>query len=170
MDIKNIVVGKLETNCYILEKDNEVLIIDPGDEFDKIKNNINGKVLGILITHNHFDHVGAVDECKKYYCVNVYDKNNLKEGLNHIGDFSFLVRYNFGHTMDSVSYIFDNVMFSGDFIFNGTIGRWDLGGDYDIMKESICKILNSNINYKIYPGHGDITYLDDEKEMLKSYI
>ena len=61
-------------------------------------------------------------------------------------------------------------MFSGDFIFLGTIGRWDLGGNIIDMRNSISKILNSKLNYKIYPGHGDITYLIDERKMLEYYL
>ena len=58
MEIKCIAVGELQCNCYILEKNNECLLIDPGDEYNKIKKLItNKKVLAILITHNHFDHI-----------------------------------------------------------------------------------------------------------------
>lgn len=170
MNIKKVIVGDLETNCYILEKDNECLVIDPGDEFDKIKNNIDKKVVGVLLTHKHFDHIGALDELVKFYKVSIYDKSNLKEGTNSINNFHFNVFYNPGHTDDSVSFIFNDVMFSGDFIFLGTIGRWDLGGNIIDMKNSIIKILNSKTNYKIYPGHGDLTYLDNEREMLEYYI
>ena len=163
MNIKKVVVGELETNCYIVENDSECLIIDPGSESDK-------KVVGILLTHRHFDHVGALESVSKYYKVPVYDISNLREAMNVIGNFKFEVRYNLGHTMDSISFIFDNIMFSGDFIFKGCIGRCDLGGDFTLMKESIKSILKSNVNYKIYPGHGDSTYLFDEKNMLESYI
>ena len=52
MNIKKVIVGSLETNCYIVESNGNVLIIDPGSDFDKIKNNKNGRVVGILITHN----------------------------------------------------------------------------------------------------------------------
>ena len=170
MYIKRIEVGILNTNCYILEKDNECLIIDPGDDFDKIKGNISKNVVGVLLTHRHFDHVGAIKNIVNYYNCNVYDKSNLKEDNNKIGSFEFDVKYNPGHTMDSISFIFDDIMFSGDFIFLGTIGRWDLGGDISLLKDSIIKLLNSNVNYKIYPGHGDKTTLNTERKMLESYV
>ena len=170
MNIKKVVVGELETNCYIVENDIECFIIYPDSESDKIIKNIDKKVVGILLTHRHFDHVGALDSVSKYYKVPVYDISNLHEGMNVIGNFKFEVRYNLGHTMDSISFIFDNIMFSGDFIFKGCIGRCDLGGDFNLMKESIKSILKSNVNYKIYPGHGDSTYLFDERNMLESYI
>ena len=170
MYIKKVVVGMLNTNCYIVENDNESIIIDPGDEFDKIKRNISKKVVAILLTHRHFDHVGALNELLKHYDVKVYDYSNLKEGVNNISSFKFIVRYNLGHTLDSISFIIDNNMFSGDFIFKGTIGRCDLGGDFILMKESLKKILSCNINYKIYPGHGESTYLNDERKYLQSIL
>ena len=169
MDIKRVVVGMLNTNCYILENDSECLIIDPGSEADKIKKNINKKVVGILLTHRHFDHVGALQELSSYYKVNVYDYNSLEEGENSIGNFNFFVQYNLGHTLDSISFIFDENMFSGDFIFKNAIGRCDLGGNFELMKKSINKILKSTINYRIFPGHGDSTYLDDERLFLEKY-
>lgn len=170
MNIKKIVVGDLRTNCYILEKDRECLVIDPGDEFDKIRNSIDKKVVGVLITHRHFDHVGALKEILNFYDVSFYDKTNLVEGLNTINDFKFEVVYNPGHTLDSISFIFDDIMFSGDFIFEGTIGRCDLGGDFNFMKDSIRNILKRDTNYKIYPGHGHYTYLDDERGNLESWL
>ena len=170
MNIKCVVVGKLETNCYILEKDGNSIIIDPGDNFDKIRDKVEGNVVAILLTHNHFDHVGALELCKSYYDVSVYDYSNLEEGTHEISTFNFFVKYNLGHTMDSISFIFDDIMFTGDFIFKGTIGRCDLGGDCSLMQDSIREILKSDINYKIFPGHGEFTTLDDERDMLNFYI
>ena len=170
MIIKRVIVGLLKTNCYILENDNECLIIDPGSDFNKIQNNVNKRVVGILLTHNHFDHIGALNELERYYNIKHMDYNNLKEGFNKMGCFNFMVRYNFGHTMDSVSYIFDDKMFSGDFIFKGNIGRCDYGGDFRVMKKSIKELLKSDINYKIYPGHGETTYLFNEKDILIKYL
>ena len=67
MNIKKVIVGELDTNCYIIENDNECLIIDPGSDANKIKNNIDKKVVGILITHRHFDHIGALDKLVSFY-------------------------------------------------------------------------------------------------------
>ena len=170
MKIKTVVVGALETNCYIVENEDSCLVIDPGDEFLKIKNSINKKVVGVLLTHKHFDHVGALKEIVDYYNVPIYDKNNLSNGVNKIGDFELIVNYNPGHTLDSISFIFDKVMFSGDFIFACCIGRTDLGGDFNLMQDSIKKILTSTVNYKIYPGHGETTMLNKEREMLNYYL
>ncbi len=90
MNIKNIKVGPLKTNCYILENNSECLIIDPGDEAINIAKIITKKVVGIIITHYHFDHVGALNDLKIKYDCPVYDKTNLKEGINTISSFNFV--------------------------------------------------------------------------------
>lgn len=167
MKIKRLVVGRLETNCYILEKDNELLIVDPGDDYEVIEKEIKDKILiGILITHHHFDHVGALQKLIDKYDVNVYDYKILDNQKIKVGNFEFVVIHTPGHTSDSVTFDFINynIMFTGDFIFNGTIGRTDLDtGDMNIMKMSIERIKKHN-NSKIYPGHGDSTTLEDEKK------
>src|SRR5574344_1828077 len=141
MVIKTIVVGPLDTNCYLLIKNNHVLIIDPGDEFNKIDRELTGFIIdGILITHNHFDHIGALKEIKNKYQSKSYNITEFEEKEDKIGEFTFDVIYTKGHTDDSVTYYFkeDNSMFVGDFIFKGSIGRTDLEtGSYDEMKKSI---------------------------------
>ena len=168
MKIERVVVGELDENCYILTIDNECLVIDPGSDFDKIKTKINTKkVLGVLITHHHFDHVGALKEVLEFYKTKLYDFNNLKETEYKIGPFTFEVMYNPGHTDDSISFYFkeDKAMFVGDFIFLESIGRCDLeGGSFIKMKESINKIMQIKENITLYPGHGLETTLDYEKK------
>lgn len=168
MKIERVVVGELDENCYILTIDNECLVIDPGSDFDKIKAKINTKkVLGVLITHHHFDHVGALKEVLEFYKTKLYDFNNLKETEYKIGPFTFEVMYNPGHTDDSISFYFkeDKAMFVGDFIFLESIGRCDLeGGSFIKMKESINKIMQIKENITLYPGHGLETTLDYEKK------
>ncbi len=164
MKIDRVVVGSLQTNCYILSIDNNCLVIDPGDEYDKIKRSIGSmNVVGVLVTHNHFDHVGAL----KYFD-NIYDYYNLKEGINNIGDFNFEVIYTPGHTDDSIVIYFkkDKVMFVGDFIFKNGVGRTDLGGNYYDLVRSIKKISNYDKDIIVYPGHGDSTVLGLEIENL----
>lgn len=167
MEIDVIAVGQLQCNCYILSKNNEVLIIDPGAESNKIINMIGDKkVIGVLITHYHFDHIGALEEIKNKYNVNVYDYSNLKED-NDIGSFNFKMIETKGHTDDSVTYYFyqDNIMFTGDFLFKETIGRTDLEtGNMNKMIESLNKIKNYPDDTLIYPGHGDMTNLGYEKQ------
>ena len=103
-----IVNGYLEENCYIVENNNECLIVDPGSESNRIIEKIENlklKVKGILITHYHFDHIGALDEIKnKYKNALVFDynsSNNIK-----ISSFEFKKINNFGYTMDSSSFLF----------------------------------------------------------------
>lgn len=166
MNIKKVIVGELQTNCYIILKENECIIIDPGAEPIKIEQEINKNLVGIIITHSHYDHIGALNYFKEKYKIPVYDYSNLKEGYNKIGSFNFDMVRTPGHTNDSISIYFkdDNVMFVGDFIFYHTIGRTDLPtGDYDEMKKSIEKIKKYD-NIKIYPGHGSVTTLMEEKE------
>ncbi|MBP3920297.1 MAG: MBL fold metallo-hydrolase [Bacilli bacterium] len=160
MEIKSIKVGYLKTNCYILIIDNDALVVDPGDDYLVIKESLGDLNLrGILITHRHFDHVGALNYFKD---INVYDYSNLKEGLNKIGDFAFFVVYTMGHTSDSISFYFReyNCMFVGDFIFKNSIGRTDLDtGNVDDMKKSLLNIKSFPLDTIIYPGHGDSTIL-----------
>lgn len=166
MNIKIIVVGQLETNCYILENDDECIIIDPGAEPIKIDQQINKNLIGIIITHYHYDHVGALNYFREKYKIPIYDYSNLKEGNNKIGSFSFDMLTTPGHTSDSISIYFknENIMFVGDFVFYHTIGRTDLPtGNYIEMKQSIEKIKKYD-NIKIYPGHGNATTLTEEKE------
>lgn len=166
MKIKKIPVGYLQANCYILTIDNENIIIDPGSDYELIKSNIKGNLNAILITHNHFDHVGALEKFKNNYNCLVYDFNNLEEGKCTLDKFNFEVIYTPGHTYDSVTYYFydENIIFTGDFLFKETIGRTDLEtGNINEMINSLHKISKYS-NVKIYPGHGEITNLEHEKE------
>jgi len=166
MNIKIIKVGSLQTNCYILTINNNSLIIDPGDESEKIINEIaNNNVLGILITHSHFDHIGALNELISKYNAPVYCKENLEEKEYQIAKFKFSVIYTPGHTDDSISFYFkeDNIMFTGDFLFKGTIGRTDLPtGNDKKMWESIKKIKMYHPHIRIFPGHGEDSTLEQE--------
>lgn len=160
MTIDRLVLGSLQTNCYVLTLNNSCIVIDPADNYTKIKEIIKDKkVLGALITHHHFDHVGAI----KYFD-NIYDINNLKEGINKIDEFIFEIIYTPGHTKDSISIYFkeENIMFTGDFLFKNGIGRTDLGGNIIDMKNSLKRVSKYNKNIVIYPGHGDKSILGIE--------
>ena len=171
MEIKIVKVGFLQTNCYIIIKDNNYLIIDPGDEFNKIDSLIKGNLVGIIITHYHFDHIGALEDFVNKYHVNVYDINNLKEGSNKIENFTFKMIKTPGHKSDLISILFDNNLFCGDFIFENTIGRTDLPtGNLKEMIDSIKKIITLDKQIIIYPGHGNPTTLEKELPNLKKYI
>ena len=160
MEINRVVVGPLETNCYILKKDNKCLVIDPGDEYDKIEKNIGqNEVVGVIITHYHFDHIGALNNFNNKL---ILDKHNLEEKEYNIDNFKFDVIYTPGHKEDCITIYFkeDKIMFTGDFIFKGAIGRTDLeGGNYLDMLNSLNKIDKYDKDIIIYPGHGDKTTL-----------
>lgn len=166
MEIKTIKVVFLQTNCYILTLNDKCLIIDPGDEADKIIKNIDKDVIGILITHYHFDHIGALNSLKDKYKCSIYDIYNCKSNME-VGPFKFETIITKGHKDDCITYYFkDNqMMFVGDFIFKGSIGRCDLeGGNYDEMLKSIELIKKYDDDIKVYPGHGDETTLLYEKQ------
>lgn len=168
MEIEVVVTGYLEENCYLLKQNGQALIVDPGDEFLKIKEKLMGvKPLAILITHHHFDHVGALEECIRAYSIPVYDKNTRKEKDVTIGPFSFEIIENPGHAKDAISFYFrkEKFMFCGDFIFQGSIGRCDLeGGSIEEMKESIARIKTFPDDITLFPGHGPSTTLGEEKK------
>ena len=118
MKVEKVVVSEYKTNCYIISIDDKCLVIDPGDEYERIKTKINGKtILGVIITHSHIDHIGAADKFEQ-----VYDYNNLEEGKNKIGPFEFEVIYTPGHRYDCITIYFEKekMMFTGDFLFYET--------------------------------------------------
>ena len=168
MKVQFIKVGELKCNCYLVEKEQQYLLIDPGADYEKILQFIQGKdIVAILITHSHFDHVGCVEQLVQDFGYPVYQKDNLEEGHHQIGNFSFEVIYTFGHTMDCITYYFkeEQIMFTGDFLFSGTIGRCDLvGSDYQEMLKRIHKIKKYDDNILVYPGHGVETKLGREKK------
>ena len=163
MEINRVIVGELQTNCYVLVKNNKCLVIDPGDEYNKIKEVIsNNEIVGVIITHHHFDHIGALDKFNKEL---ILDRNNLEEKEYNIDNFKFEVIYTPGHKEDCITVYFkeENIMFTGDFLFKDAIGRIDLpGGNHRDMFNSLNKISKYNKDIVIYPGHGDSTYLKDE--------
>ena len=168
MDIKRVVTGTLDENCYVLIKNGTCLVVDPGDDYRDIKEMIgDNKILGVLITHSHFDHIGALRNFLVKRSIKIFKRSNLLEKEYEVGDFKFECIYTPGHSKDSVSFYFkeDNAMFVGDFIFKESIGRCDLpGGSQTEMNESIKKILTYDENIDLYPGHNEFTNIADEKK------
>ena len=168
MQVEKLVTGYLQENCYILIKGDECLVIDPGSDYPFIKNRIEDKkVVGILLTHSHFDHIGAVDDLVKDYKVDVYSYKNLDEGNKIISKFNFDVILTPGHSSDSITFYFkeDKIMFTGDFLFKENIGRCDLPtGNISVMKKSLNKIKTYDDEITIYPGHGEMSTLKYEKD------
>ena len=167
MQITTLIVGYLQTNCYILIKGNKCLIVDPGADFSIIKNAIGGmEVVGILVTHHHPDHIMALVPLRLWCKAPIYDIKKGEETYK-IDDFSFDIIETKGHSNDSITFYFEEekVMFCGDFIFKKTIGRTDLpGSSVEKMKESLKKMKKYPSNIKIYPGHGSASTLDYEFE------
>lgn len=164
MNIKKVLVGPLQTNCYILVKGSDAIIIDPGDEEEIIEKELeNLNLKGVLLTHSHFDHTGALS-----YFLNKY---NLKIN-QEIKEFPYETVLTPGHTKDSKTFYFkeEKVMFVGDFIFKNGIGRMDLGGNEQDMKNSLEVIKKYDPSITLYPGHGSITTLKDEINNFSFYI
>ncbi len=163
--INKIVVGELAENCYLIEKNNNAILIDPGDEYEKIEDKINDlNIVGILLTHDHFDHIGALSYFEKKY--------NLKHN-SEIDFFDYEIISTPGHTKDSLTFYFpkEKIMFTGDFLFKGTVGRMDLpGGNINDMKNSLELISKYPNDIVIYPGHGEKSILGIEKNYFKYYI
>ncbi len=165
MEVKSIITGFLEENCYLASIGKKTLIIDPGDEEEKILKVINDndlEIVGILITHSHFDHVGALkrmtDEFPSAKLV-----NNKTKGDVILEPFHFKVIETQGHTNDSVSYYFDtnNILFTGDFVFKGTIGNFPEDMEDEMIKSlKVFKYIPREV--KVYPGHGLSTTVGDE--------
>ena len=166
MNIKTLVLGPLSTNCYIVTLGTNAIIIDPADDAKKIiKECEKYNVKEILVTHHHFDHIGALEELEKFY--------NLKHNDFDNSTFDYKVIKTPGHTNDSISIYFqeENVLFSGDFIFEGTIGRYDFeSSNIDDMKNSLELIKKYPKDTIIYPGHGNKTILKNETINFNYYF
>ena len=185
MNIRKLTLGLYQTNIYILSNDTEAVVIDPGYEPDTILDALEGKALkAILLTHGHFDHVGAVKElvaetgCDVYihaaeatmppmvtagplYFTHTYDEGDT---VSPIAGLELTVLHTPGHTPGSVCLLMGKEMFSGDTLFACSFGRTDLpGGDPRKMMESLRRLASLQGNFFIHPGHGGSTTLDAEK-------
>lgn len=162
--IERVVVGKLEENCYVVTINDKTYLIDPGDESEKIEKYLKDKnLVAILVTHHHFDHVGALEYFEKKY--------KLKH--NTYVDDNFTIIKCPGHSQDSLTYYFKKLscMFCGDFIFFNSIGRMDLpGGSIKDMKASLENIKKYDDEIILYPGHGSYTNLGKEKRHFNYYF
>lgn len=189
-------VGPIQANCYIVMENGNALVIDPGDEGAQISQMVHAlglKVEAILLTHAHFDHIGAVDTLAKEFDAPCYvNPNELEalqnpklngsvslgepamsvktkaiayhEGENKIGSFEVTAYYAPGHSIGSTLLLIGNNLFTGDVLFQNSIGRVDLpGGSVEQMKETLNFINSLKTNYTVYPGHGPATTLFAEQ-------
>ncbi len=192
--IKRIVVGPIETNCYLVVDNitKETVIIDPGDEpgkiFSVIKEN-NLKPRFILLTHEHPDHTGALEEVSKFFNISrrkvkAGDEIRLgnlktptlaegKVGAPTLKGVGVKVIATPGHSTESVCFIVEDPadggagnIFSGDTLFYRGIGKTDLeGGDYGQIKKSLKLLMEFPNNFKVWPGHGPETMIREEREL-----
>ncbi len=186
MIIKRFAVGWLSTNCYVVgcEGTKEAVVIDPGLESDKqaqeILDFVKEKDLHIkyiINTHGHSDHTagniiikeatGAPILIHERDASCVHADRKLRDGdVIQIGCLKLVVLHTPGHTKGGISLLVDNVVFTGDTLFSGAIGRTDFpGGSYQELIQSIRnKLLPLPDAVEVYPGHESPTTLGKEKK------
>ncbi len=198
MFLRSLVVGPLQTNCYIVAdpQTKEAIVIDPGDEPDRIIDTIREeelKVIYLLCTHSHFDHVGALPELKEASGAEVVlhpDELEIYEAARDmaafwgyeidplpppdllvrdgdeikVGSLRFQVLHTPGHSPGGICLFGNGIAFTGDTIFAGSVGRTDFhGGDIEKLKQSFLRILSLPPETEILPGHGPPTTVEREK-------
>ncbi len=198
--IESLVVGPIESNCYIVHNDRrEALIVDPGDDADRILSaieRIGVQVHAYLLTHGHIDHVSALAEVRERHPAPIglhpEDARWAFQPVNQLppfysaprspgsierawedgaewtdAEFPYRIMETPGHTPGGVSlYFFEHgVLFSGDTLFQGSVGRTDLpGGDPAVLSGSLRKLAQLPNDTRVYPGHGPMTTIGFEKE------
>jgi glyoxylase-like metal-dependent hydrolase (beta-lactamase superfamily II) len=185
MLIKTLVVGMIQTNCYIVtdEKTLQCAIIDPGSESGTILNYIDDnklKLSAIFITHGHSDHTMGVDELVREKNVPVFisplddaeiaDIPTLKYYSDgdkvSVGGLEFTVISTPGHTRGGVCLQCEDALFTGDTLFRDSCGRTDMeGGSMEILLQSLRKLYSLPGDYEVYPGHAENTTLDEERRL-----
>ncbi len=182
--------GEFQTNCYIV--DNKI-IIDPGvGAFEFVKENVK-KPIAIINTHGHFDHIWDDKKIKEYFNIPIFIHKKdafflendpfgfnppkikpdvlIEEGEYKIGDFDVKIRHFPGHTPGSITVEIGENMFSGDFVFEGSIGRVDLPySNASQMKKSIEKFLKIPYDKRVLPGHGPATTIKKAQKFLPMWL
>ena len=197
MEIKIQPMGQTQTNCYIVTIDNKDIIIDPGmDATAWVLNNTKNPI-AILNTHGHFDHIWSNAALQKELNIPLYvpkdddfmlDKCPLGQNvpkstadylvngdeLLTINDVKIQYRHFPGHTPGNSIIEIEDVWFSGDFIFQRSIGRWDFPfSSREAMVSSLEKAVKIEGDFTIYPGHGLSTTLKKEQKGMavwKEYV
>lgn len=198
MIIKKLIVGPLQENCYIVgdEDTKEAIVIDPGDEADRILDAAKDSALkigSVVLTHAHFDHVGSAGDIKKATGARVMlhmDDLELYEGARDqaafwgyelddipppdsflkdgdevkVGGLHFVVLHTPGHSPGGICLYGEGAIFTGDTIFQGSVGRTDFhGGDMAKLRDSFRRLLTLPDNTVILSGHGPETTIGREK-------
>jgi glyoxylase-like metal-dependent hydrolase (beta-lactamase superfamily II) len=201
MDVRMLTVGQVAENCFIIRRDgaDRGLIVDPGEEAERILHVVDELGLAIdaiLLTHTHFDHIGAVAPVARatgapVYCPEIevpvlrdimafvpwpgfgpyesYEADETVAGGERLelAGFEIEVVFTPGHSPGHVTYAIrdEAALFSGDVLFQGSVGRVDLpGGDWPTLLESIRSLVDGYPEETtVYPGHMGITTLGAER-------
>ncbi len=196
MEINSLVLGPLGTNCYLVSGEKGAVVIDPGFKSDEVKSFLekhSDKERMIILTHAHFDHIGAAPELQEELDIKIAigEKDNpaladgninmsiafnfdikpfsadilLKDGeILNVGDLCFKIIETPGHTVGGISLLSGDVLFSGDTLFYESVGRTDLpGGDFNTLLMSLERLFELDENTKVYSGHGVPTTINHEK-------
>ena len=195
MDIQKVVVGSLEENCYILIHNGEAAVIDPGAEPDQIIARVQksgAEIKMILLTHGHFDHIGAVSALARYSGADVYihtlDAEMLRDNSKNLsfmtmekveeysgeiplsggevltlGGEEIKVHHTPGHSNGCVCYECRDNLFGGDLLFRGSIGKFDRINLNTHMNSLKYVMDNFDDCVKVYPGHGETTTIGEER-------
>ncbi|HHB95318.1 MAG TPA: MBL fold metallo-hydrolase [Campylobacterales bacterium] len=194
MEIKMQPMGAYQTNCYIVTVEGKDIIIDPGVGATQwVLCNIQNPI-AILNTHGHFDHVWSNGELQTKLKIPLYipkddafmlqnDPFNQgtpssKADILVDGDEEFDIkgikvkyRHFAGHTPGNSIIEIGDIWLSGDFLFDGSIGRWDFpySSGEDMIK-SLEKAIKIEENFTLYPGHGVSTTLKKEQRIMPQWI
>ncbi|MGK2938479.1 MAG: MBL fold metallo-hydrolase [Solirubrobacteraceae bacterium] len=201
MDVRMFTVGPVQENTFIVRRDgsDRAVFVDPGDEAPRLLaalRELGVELDGILLTHTHFDHVGAVAELAretgaKVWCPEIevpiladinaymrfpglgpfesYDADHTVAGGEELelAGLTFDVLFTPGHSPGHVTYSVrdEAALFSGDVLFEGSVGRTDLpGGDWPTLARSIRALLGRfDDDTAVYPGHMGVTTLGRER-------
>ena len=190
MKVTALTVGSIGTNCYIIyqEASGAAVVIDPSDDAELVEARLSALQLtprAILLTHGHFDHGGDVDRLLRRWPVPVwchpadrvlpswlthgvrFDRELAEGQLLDLDGIRLQVLHTPGHTPGSVCFLFaqGGAVFTGDTLFQGSCGRTDLpGGSWKDMAASLRRLADLQGDYTLYPGHGDASGLDAERE------
>lgn len=183
MLLRRLIVGNLHTNCYLVAagKRDQGVIIDPGGSLERITQASAEEGLSvkyIINTHGHPDHVAAdidlaritgasvaVHPLDAIWSLDTKSILKLDDGMTlEVGSLRLRVIHTPGHTPGSVCIYLDGILFTGDLLFQGSVGRTDFpgGSSADLMRSLREKIVVLPPSTRVLPGHGEETTLEEE--------